>query len=58
MIYFALVYPKNGTIGLESIQRWWGNTVAFTTADWRGTSLLPVAEGETFGYVILHMRRR
>ncbi|KAF8493699.1 OPT oligopeptide transporter protein-domain-containing protein [Russula emetica] len=24
IIFFALQYPKNGTIGLNSIQKWWG----------------------------------
>jgi len=26
LIFFCLQYPKNGTIGLNTIQTWWGNT--------------------------------
>ncbi|KAJ4477681.1 small oligopeptide transporter, partial [Lentinula edodes] len=28
IIYFALQYPKNGTIGKNTILSWWGNTVS------------------------------
>jgi hypothetical protein len=28
VIFFTLQYPKNGTIGLNTIQSWWGNTGA------------------------------
>ena len=27
VIFFTLQYLKNGAIGLDSIQKWWGNTV-------------------------------
>src|SRR5258708_1575918 len=33
LIYFILQYPKNGTIGENSIQTWWGNTVYSNTYD-------------------------
>jgi hypothetical protein len=49
IIFFALQYPKNGTIGLNSIQTWWGNTVYTTTADALGVPYKTLAEGETFG---------
>jgi hypothetical protein len=29
VIFFTLQYPKDGTIGLHTIQSWWGNTVSF-----------------------------
>ena len=28
LIFFVLYYPRNGTIGLNSIQSWWGNVYA------------------------------
>jgi len=33
LIYFLLQYPKDGTIGKNSIQAWWGNTVYQNTYD-------------------------
>ena len=52
-IYFCLQFPRNGTIGLTTIQSWWGNTVMTNTADFGdgggGTPLSPVAPGATFG---------
>jgi hypothetical protein len=48
-IFFVLQYPKNGTIGLNSIQKWWGNVVYTNTADYRGVPLKTVPNGETFG---------
>ena len=52
VIFFTLYYLKNGLIGQNSIQLWWGNTISFNTADANRTSLLSIDEGETFGYVI------
>ncbi|PPQ65048.1 hypothetical protein CVT26_015744 [Gymnopilus dilepis] len=26
LIFFILQYPKNGTIGIDNVQKWWGNT--------------------------------
>jgi hypothetical protein len=48
-IFFALQYPYNGTIGLHSIQTWWGNTVYLDTADAKGTPFKTLADGQTFG---------
>ncbi|OSX63077.1 hypothetical protein POSPLADRAFT_1066013 [Postia placenta MAD-698-R-SB12] len=38
LIYFCLQYPQNGTIGQNTIQTWWGNTVFKNTADYNYTS--------------------
>jgi hypothetical protein len=48
-IFFILQYPKNGTIGLNTIQKWWGNVVYTNTADYRGVPLKTVRNGENFG---------
>lgn len=49
----SLEYPLNGTIGLNTIQSWWGNTVFTKTGDWNSVSLKTVAPGDTFGCVQL-----
>ncbi|KAJ3813473.1 small oligopeptide transporter [Lentinula aff. lateritia] len=49
LIYFCLQYPLNGTIGINTIQKWWGNTVYTRTLDWKSPSLKILAPGETFG---------
>ena len=49
IIFFALQYPKNGTIGQNSVLTWWGNTVQTKTADYAGLPYKTIAEGETFG---------
>ncbi|KAF9475507.1 OPT oligopeptide transporter [Pholiota conissans] len=49
VIFFALQYPKNGAIGADNIQSWWGNTVPFVGADGMGTPIRTLAPGETFG---------
>ncbi|EKM56748.1 uncharacterized protein PHACADRAFT_254040 [Phanerochaete carnosa HHB-10118-sp] len=50
IIFFCLQFPKDGTIGANSIQTWWGNTVYQNTADWAGTPLLtPDGPNGTFG---------
>ncbi|KAG7440074.1 OPT oligopeptide transporter [Guyanagaster necrorhizus] len=53
VIFFCLQYPRNGTIGLDTIQSWWGNTVPFKGADYGpggiGTPVKALAPGETFG---------
>ena len=36
LIYFILQYPRKGTIGLNTIQTWWGNTVYANTLDGKG----------------------
>ncbi|KAI0245630.1 small oligopeptide transporter [Lactifluus subvellereus] len=49
VIFFSLQYTKNGTIGLNSIQNWWGNTVYTKTADYAGVPAKTLPEGGTFG---------
>ncbi|KAI0267969.1 OPT oligopeptide transporter protein-domain-containing protein [Russula aff. rugulosa BPL654] len=49
IIFFTLQYPKNGTIGLDSIQKWWGNTVYMKTADYKGVPFKSLPEGGKFG---------
>ena len=49
LIFFLLQYPKNGTIGLNSVQAWWGNTVYTNTADFTGAPLKTLSAGEKFG---------
>ncbi|KAG2088568.1 OPT oligopeptide transporter protein-domain-containing protein [Suillus discolor] len=49
LIFFCLEYPDNGSIGLHTIQTWWGNTVFSKTADGQYTALWTVPEGSTFG---------
>jgi hypothetical protein len=46
---YSLQYPRNGTIGENSIALWWGNTVYQNTVDWEGAVLKTVPEGEIFG---------
>ncbi|KAG1864939.1 OPT oligopeptide transporter protein-domain-containing protein [Suillus subalutaceus] len=49
LIFFCLQYPQNGTIGLNTVQSWWGNTVYSNTADGKSLPLLTLPEGSTFG---------
>ncbi|KAJ7715381.1 small oligopeptide transporter [Mycena metata] len=53
VIFFALQFPKNGTIGTTNILTWWGNTVPILGADYGpeggGTPVNALAPGETFG---------
>ncbi|KAJ7641107.1 OPT oligopeptide transporter [Roridomyces roridus] len=49
LIFFILQYPRNGTIGLNTIQTWWGNTVYLNTADGNKMPMISLADGETFG---------
>ena len=49
IVFFTLRYPKNSTIGLDSIQKWWGNTVYMKTADYRGVPFKSLPEGGKFG---------
>jgi len=39
----------NGTIGLNNIQTWWGNTVYVNTADSNGVAYKTIPDGGTFG---------
>ncbi len=50
-IFFVLNFPKNGTIGQDTIQTWWGNSVYANTADWNATPLKTMPDGLPFGYV-------
>jgi hypothetical protein len=38
LIFFALVYPRGGTIGAHTVQKWWGNTVWQNTLDAAGAA--------------------
>ncbi|KAH7925661.1 small oligopeptide transporter [Leucogyrophana mollusca] len=48
-IFFVLQYPKNGTIGLHTVQSWWGNRVWRTGADYNGTPVRGLGPEGTFG---------
>ena len=39
----------NGSIGLNNIQTWWGNTVYANTADFNGVAYKTIPDGGTFG---------
>ncbi|KAK7019514.1 OPT oligopeptide transporter [Favolaschia claudopus] len=52
LIFFILQYPRNGTIGANSVAKWWGNVVYTQTADGNKTPLISLAKGETFGPAI------
>jgi hypothetical protein len=49
LVYFALQYPMNGTIGQNTVQKWWGNTVHINTGDYKGVPLKGLTKGEKFG---------
>jgi len=49
IVFFALQYPRRGTIGKGTIERWWGNTVYAQTADQNTLPLWQVVAGEFFG---------
>lgn len=49
VIFFALQYPKNGNIGLNNVQKWWGNTVYMKTDDYVGVPDRILPEDGTFG---------
>jgi hypothetical protein len=49
LIFFILQYPKDGSIGANTVQVWWGNTVYYTNADGDGTPLLPLPDVGYFG---------
>ncbi|KAJ7638950.1 OPT oligopeptide transporter [Roridomyces roridus] len=50
LIFFCLQYPRGGSIGANTIQTWWGNTVYSNTLDGQKMPFISLAEGETFGY--------
>jgi hypothetical protein len=45
----SLQYPKNGSVGLDTVQSWWGNSVYTNTADWNMSALKEMPWGQTFG---------
>ncbi|KAF8263227.1 small oligopeptide transporter [Lactarius quietus] len=49
VIYFTLQYPDNGSIGLNGVQKWWGNTVYAKTADVAGVPNKLLEDGQKFG---------
>jgi len=49
LIFFVLQYPKNGQIGADTVQAWWGNTVYTQTADAEGVPHRMIPKGSTFG---------
>ena len=51
IIYFTLQYPANGSIGENTIQSWWGNTVFKNTLDAKAASYYPTVN-VTFGYAL------
>ncbi|KIJ67177.1 hypothetical protein HYDPIDRAFT_25652 [Hydnomerulius pinastri MD-312] len=40
LVFFCLQFPKNGTIGADTIGKWWGNNVFLNTADGQGLPYL------------------
>ena len=50
--YPSLQYPRHGTIGENTIENWWGNTVYMKTADQQALPLRKVVPGEFFGLVV------
>ncbi|KAF9233210.1 OPT oligopeptide transporter protein-domain-containing protein [Melanogaster broomeanus] len=48
LIFFCLQYPRNGTIGLDTVQTWWGNTVFLNTADGMGMPYKALPDSGTF----------
>ena len=49
VIFFCLQYPRNGTIGADTIQTWWGNTVFFNNADGAAAPFKALPPGGFFG---------
>ncbi|KAI0785549.1 OPT oligopeptide transporter [Abortiporus biennis] len=49
IIFFCLEFPKDGAIGANTIQLWWGNKGYMENADGNATPLRILAPGETFG---------
>ena len=55
IIFFVLQYPLNGSIGVNTIRSWWGNTVFLKTADGKGLPYKKMPTGKTFGWVFAHV---
>ncbi|KAJ3530568.1 hypothetical protein NM688_g7690 [Phlebia brevispora] len=53
IIFFTLQFPRNGTVGKNTIQSWWGNTVSFANADGAAAPLWKLSDPTaTFGPTI------
>ncbi|KAH7922259.1 OPT oligopeptide transporter [Leucogyrophana mollusca] len=49
LIFFILQFPKDGTIGENTVAKWWGNNVFLNTLDGQGVSYYPLPASGTFG---------
>ncbi|KAJ7260650.1 OPT oligopeptide transporter [Mycena rebaudengoi] len=49
LIFFCLQYPRDGAIGKNTIQAWWGNNVYLNTADGEKKPMWTLAVNQTFG---------
>lgn len=49
VIFFCLQFPNDNSIGKNTLQKWWGNTVYMNTDDYRSTPLRQPPSGSTFG---------
>ena len=49
IIFFALQYPKNGSIGSDGLLNWWGNTVYKKTDDFNYQPNLGLGSNAKFG---------
>ncbi|KAG6836671.1 hypothetical protein H0H93_005089 [Arthromyces matolae] len=49
LIFFILQFPKNGTIGENTIQTWWGNSVYMNTADGMELPIKAMPDAGFFG---------
>ncbi|KAH7107250.1 OPT oligopeptide transporter [Auriculariales sp. MPI-PUGE-AT-0066] len=49
LIFFMLQFPKNGTIGANTVQTWWGNNVYLDNADGKYAPFRPLPEAGFFG---------
>ena len=57
IIFFVLQFPLGGSIGGNTVQKWWGNTVFLKTADGKSLPYKKVPAGKTFGYVFIRVIR-
>ena len=49
IIFFTLQYPRDGSIGNNTIKVWWGNVMGTETADARSATLLAIPDKGWFG---------
>jgi hypothetical protein len=49
IVFYALQYPKNGTIGQSSVLKWWGDSVYTEPAEYMSVPYKTIANGEIFG---------